>query len=237
MQRLLAEPLFYIFLVYGLSFLLLALLVFKGTGGSRSVPLIAAFNMLALFGLTHGITEMTDWVRFIGRTLGAPEAAPLTWLSQICLVLSFAMLLQFALNLFAAQSTSRMMPVVRLIPLVALIVFIAFVVMRGMTDILAIGLLGRYTFGFASAILAAAAMVQTARALSVLGDEGLVRSLYVAAAGFALYAVFGGVIVKPISGIPIQLFRSVCAVTIAIAAFSLIRLSRTVAGGEAVASA
>lgn len=237
MQRLLVEPLFYIFLIYGVSFLLLAFLVAKGTAGSSSVPLIGAFNMLALFGLTHGITEMTDWVRFIRKTLGAPAMPVLDWISQCFLVVSFIVLLQFAMNLFTAQSMSKVAPAIRMIPAIGLCVFIGVVALRGMTDILAIGLLGRYAFGFASAILAAGALVVAARTLSVLGDDGLVRSLYIAAAAFAFYAVFGGVIITPIAGIPIQLFRSACAVTAAISAFSLIRLSRTFAASEAVAVA
>lgn len=229
MQRLLAEPLFYIFFVYGVSFLLLAYLVARGTAGSGSVPLIAAFRMLALFGLTHGVTEMTDWVRFVRKTLGAPEMAALTWLSQVCLVLSFVLLLQFAVNLFTAQAISSIVPVVRLLPLAALLAYVAVVLVRGMTDPLAIGLLGRYVFGFASATLAAIALLTTASTLSVLGDRRLTNGMYVAAVAFACYAVFGGIIVKPVAGAPVQLYRSACAVVIALSCFSMIRLSSTVA--------
>jgi hypothetical protein len=231
MERLFGEPLFYIYLIYGVSFLLLAYLIGKGAAGSGSVPLIAAFNMLALFGLTHGITEITDWVRFVRKTLGAPEMIALTWLSQVCLVLSFVMLFQFALNLLAAQSTSALVPLVRLVPVASLTVFLVIVLTRGMSDILQIGLLGRYTFGFGSAALAAIALVSTANTLRALGDRGLVTGLLVAGAGFAFYAVVGGLIVVPILGAPVQLFRTACAVTIALSAFSLLRLSSTVAAG------
>ena len=227
MERLFAEPLFYIFLIYGIAFLLLAWLVAKGAAGS-SVPLIGAFNMLALFGLIHGITEMTDWIRFVRKTLGAPDLAVLGWVSQVCLVVSFVVLLQFAVNLFTAQSTSGAVWLIRLIPAAALVVFVLAVLAGGATDIFAIGLLGRHTFGFAAGTLAALALIITANTLSALGDDGLVNGLYVAAAAFALYAVFGGILVKPLFGAPIQLYRSACAVTIALASFSLIRLSSTV---------
>jgi hypothetical protein len=231
MQLLLGEPLFYIYFIYGVSFLVMAYLVAKGAAGSASVPLIGAFNMLALFGVMHGITELVDWIRFIRRTLGVPELAGLTWISQVCLILSFVTLLQFALGLFTAQSTSAAVPLIRLLPATALIAFVVIILVRGTSDVLAIGLLGRYTFGFASALLASAGLALTARTLTVLGDRGLTRSLYVAAFAFSCYAVFGGLITKPISGVPIQLFRSACAVTIAFSAFSLLRLSRSVAAG------
>lgn len=230
MQQLFREPLFYIFFAYGISFLLMSYFVAKGTAGSGSVPLIAPFNLLALFGLIHGITEMTDWVRFIRKTLGAPESAALVSLSQVCLIVSFVVLLQFAIDLFVAQSVNPGAKLLRGIPSAGIIVFAIVVIVRGMHDILAIGLLGRYTFGFASAALAAMALLITAQALSALGDRGLVVALYVAAGAFVAYAVFGGLMVKPIAGIPIQLFRSFCAVTIAASAFRMIRLSATVAG-------
>ena len=236
-MQVLGEPLFYIFFIYGLSFLALAFLVFKGTAGSRSVPLIAAFDLLAAFGVTHGITEMTDWVRFIRKTVGQPESTPLAWLSQVCLVLSFVVLLQFGINLLTAQWTSKFIPVLRLIPSLALIVFVGVIVEMRVTNILTIGLLGRYTFGFASAALAAIALVASAKALEPLGDSALVRGLYVAAIAFVAYAVFGGLIVKPIGGVPIQMFRAACAVTIALSCFLLIRLSSTVASGPRELSA
>jgi hypothetical protein len=102
---------------------------------------------------------------------------------------------------------------------------------KQMSDIRAIGLLGRHVFGPASALLASIAILRTAGILSLLGDRSLVRSLYLAATAFTCYAVFGGVIVTPIAGVPIQLFRSACAVAIAVSAFALLRLSTTVATG------
>ena len=230
-MHLLGEPLFYIYFIYGVSFLTLAFLVAKGTSGSRSVPLIAAFDLLALFGLAHGICELTDWVRFIRRTAGAPESHALTSLSQACLVLSFVVLLQFGTNLLTAQWTSRMVPLIRLLPPAAALVFLGIMYATGTTNLLVFGLLGRYTFGFASAALAAIALVATAKALEPLGDRAIVRGLYVAAGAFTLYAVFGGLIVVPIAGVPIQMYRAACAVTIAVSCFSLINLSSTVAAG------
>jgi hypothetical protein len=36
------------------------------------------------------------------------------------------------------------------------------------------------------------------------------------------YAVFGGLVVEPILGLPIQLFRAVCAFTIAVYSFAIL---------------
>ena len=220
MDKLTAAPLFYIFFIYGMSFLLMSYLVMKGALAATSSPLVAAFYLLALFGLTHGITEMTDWVRFILKTLGTGEVKPLTYLSQTFLIASFVLLMQFGTNLLTIQSSRK--TVLRSIPLVLFGAFCVAVIAIGMADILKIGLLARYSFGFTGSVLSAIALVMSAQTMKPLGNRKLVNGLNVAAGGFACYALFGGLIVKPIAGVPIQLFRSACAVTIALSSFAVI---------------
>jgi len=220
MEKLIGEPLFYIFFIYGLSFLLMAYLIIKGARAVSSVPLIIAFYMLALFGLTHGVTEIVDWIRFIVKTLGVAEIRTLTYVSQIFLVVSFVFLLQFGVNLLTYRLENR--GAYRAIPLILVGVYSAVILVLGITDILRIGLIGRYSFGFAGALLSSIALFVMGNTMKPLGNQKLDRGLTIAAAGFVCYAVFGGLIITPIAGIPIQLFRSACAVTIAFAAFSVI---------------
>lgn len=220
MQKLVGEPLFYIFFVYGLSFLLMAYLVIKGAMRVVAGPLVFSFYMLVLFGLTHGITEIVDWVRFILKTLGGGEAKGLTYLSQTSLVISFVFLFQFGLNLLTYQSGKRSF--IRAIPVVLFVAFLMIVLAMGITDILKIGLLGRYTFGFMGSVLSSVALFMAGKTMKFLGNRKLVRGLNIAAAGFACYAVFGGLIITPIAGIPIQLFRSACAITIAFSTFAVL---------------
>ena len=220
MEKLIGEPLFYIFFIYGLSFLLMAYLIIKGARPASSTPLIMTFYMLALFGITHGVTEIVDWIRFIVKTLGVTEIRTLTYVSQIFLVVSFVILLQFGVNLLTYRSQNR--SAYRAIPLVLVGVYGAIIVALGITDIIKIGLIGRYCFGFAGALLSAIALFVVGKTLKPLGNQKLDRGLTTAAAGFICYAVFGGLIITPIAGIPIQLFRSACAVTIAFASFAVI---------------
>ncbi len=220
MEKLIGEPLFYIFFIYGISFLLLAYLIIKGARAVSSVPLIIAFYMLAVFGFTHGVTEIVDWIRFIVKTLGVAEIRTLTYVSQIFLVVSFVFLLQFGINLLTYRSESK--NVYRAIPLILVGIYGAAIVALGITDILRIGLIGRYSFGFAGALLSAVGLFAVSDTMKPLGNQKLNTALTIAAAGFICYAVFGGLIITPIAGIPIQLFRSACAVTIALASFSVI---------------
>jgi hypothetical protein len=220
MEKLIGEPLFYIFFIYGFSFLLMAYLIIKGARAATSAPLIIAFYMLALFGITHGVTEIVDWIRFIVKTLGVAEIRTLTYISQIFLVVSFVFLLQFGVNLLTYRSENK--SAYRAIPLILLVVYGAVILALGITDIIKIGLIGRYSFGFVGALLSAVSLFVVGSAMKPLGNQKLDRGLTIAAAGFICYAVFGGLIIRPIAGIPIQLFRSACAVTIAFASFSVI---------------
>jgi hypothetical protein len=100
----------------------------------------------------------------------------------------------------------------------------------GITDILKIGLLGRYSFGFTGSVLSAVSLLVAGNTMKLLGNQKLVKGLNIAAAGFACYAVFGGLIIKPIAGVPIQLFRAACAVTIAFSAFAVLDVYKYVKG-------
>lgn len=53
-------------------------------------------------------------------------------------------------------------------------------------------------------------------------EPKVIKGLLVTAIGFAVYAVVGGLIIKPIGGLPIQLFRAACAFTIAISSFYIL---------------
>ncbi len=222
MEKLVVEPLFYIFFIYGVSFLLMSYMVMKGAMKATASPLVYSFSMLALFGLTHGITEMIDWIRFMLKTLGSQEIRMLTYLSQIFLIVSFVFLMQFGINLLTYQSEKKRL--IRAIPIVLLAVFMVIVPAMGITDILKIGLLGRYGFGFTGSVLSAISLFMAGNAMKPLGNRKLVKGLNITAAAFACYALFGGLIIKPIGGIPIQLFRSACAVTIAFSSFSVLEI-------------
>lgn len=222
MQKLLAEPLFYIFFIYGVSFLLVFYLVMKGAMRSTSVPLISSFVMLAFFGLTHGITELVDWVRFMVKTVTAREIVFLTYLSQAMLITSFVILFQFGINLLSYDSSRK--HILKKLPTILFALFIVIVFFMGISDILRIGLLSRYSFGFTGSLLSAIGLFKLVPLMRPLGDDKLSNGIVIAAVGFACYSVFGGLIISPIAGIPVQLFRAACALTIAFSSFSVIEV-------------
>lgn len=221
MQDLFTQPLFYIYFIYGMSFIALAFLIIRGMERATAVALVTTFFVLSLFGLIHGLVELLDWLRFILKTTGGGDIDALTYMSQGGMVISFFFLLQFGVNLLTYQKKNA---AIRWIPILLLILYIAGIYYFGVSDVLKAGLIGRYTFGFTGAALTAAALYQLSRTVRPLNNQKLERGLIMAAIGFTFYAVFGGLIVQPLIGLPIQLFRAACAFVIAISFSSVLEV-------------
>lgn len=220
MEKLFSEPLFYIFFVYGVSFMVMAKVIVGGITKAAALTFVSSFYMLTFFGLTHGVTELIDWSRFIIRTLGRGENKFLLYASQTFLVVSFVLLLQFGFNLLTYKSEKK--AVMRAIPLALFVVFLAVVFSQRIDDISQVGLISRYSFGFVGSTLAAGTLFRLSNSMKALGNKKLTRGLNVAAASFAVYAVVGGLIVHPLFGIPIQAFRAACAFVAAIASAAIL---------------
>ncbi|HUL00351.1 MAG TPA: hypothetical protein VLX29_05780 [Nitrospirota bacterium] len=222
MAALFGEPLFYIYLIYGVSFLVMAGFIIRGITRATALTLVSPFSMLAAFGLTHGITEMIDWVRYIRQALSQSENAGLLYASQILLVISFVLLLQFGINLLTYKNSQSKGP--RAIPSLLVLFFLAAIYIFGISDISQIGLIARYSFGFAGSSLSAIMLFRLSNTVKPLGNKKLNRGLIVSAVSLAAYAFFGGVIVTSLFGLPIQLFRTVCAFVIAVASASILEI-------------
>jgi hypothetical protein len=220
MNNLIHQPLFYIFFIYGISFLVMARVVFHGVRQATSISLVTSYYALALFGLTHGITEVVDWLRFIVKTVGTPEIRALTYVSQCLLVVSFVLLLQFGVNLLTYRS-EKGRPL-RMAPSILFVVYLAALAFMKVSDITQAGLIARYTFGFAGALLSGIALFTLAKTMQEVVDAAVIQGLVVTAVGFCAYAVFGGLVITPLLGMPIQLFRAGCAFTIAVASFYIL---------------
>ena len=220
MNMILSEPLFYIFFIYGASFLVMSYVVFHGIKKATAITLINTFYALGLFGFTHAITELIDWVRFIFKIEGSGEIEILKYISQIFLIISFVILLQFGVNLLTYRNEKK--GSFRLIPGILFVVYIVVLLIIKTNDISKAALIARYSFGFSGALLSGIALYNLANSIKAVGNSRLIKGLFVTAIGFVFYAVFGGLIIKPIAGLPIQLFRAACAFTIAISSFYIL---------------
>ena len=222
MNQVLTEPLFYIDLFYGISFLLMSFVVFAATRKASSIVFVTTFYMLGGFGLVHGISELIDWVSFILKTSGAGEFELMIILSQSCLITSFVLLLQFGTNLLTYKSEKK--GIYRLLPAFLFVVYIAYIFLSETSHIRIAGLIARRGFGFSGALLSGLAFFRLAKSMKVMGNPRLTNGFIVTGIGFVCYAVFGGLVVEPILGLPIQLFRAGCALTIAVYSFTVLEI-------------
>jgi len=222
MNRVLTEPLFYIDLIYGMSFLLMSFVVFEGTRKASSIIFVPTFYILSGFGLVHGITELIDWVSFILKTGGVGELKILIILSQSCLITSFVLLLQFGINLLTYKSEKK--GAYRSLPALLFVAYAAYIIVTETPHIRTAGLIARYGFGVSGALLSGLAFFSLAKSMKVIGHPRLTTGLIITGIGFVCYAVFGGLAVEPILGLPIQLFRAVCALTIAVSSFAILEI-------------
>jgi hypothetical protein len=222
MKQVLTEPLFYIYFIYGVSFLLMSFVVFHGIRKASSIAFVTTFYMLAGFGLVHGITELIDWLRFILEKSGTGEFRVLIILSQSCLITSFVLLLQFGVTLLTYRSEKK--NVYRLLPALFFIAYVAYILITGTSHIRTAGLIARRSFGFFGALLSGMAFFSLANSMKIIGHSRLTNGLVVTGIAFVCYAVFGGLIAEPIAGLPVQLFRAICAFTIAVYSFSILEI-------------
>jgi hypothetical protein len=133
--------------------------------------------------------------------------------------------LQFGVSLLTYRSEKA--GVLRFIPVLLFGVYIAVIGITNVNDVFKAGLIARYSFGFSGALLSSIALYRLANSMKAMGNSKLIKGIVVTAIGFAFYAVFGGLIIKPIVGIPIELFRSACAFTIAISSFYILDVFKT----------
>ena len=226
MLPLLYEPLFWVFPVSAFSFLLMAFLIFRGARKASPSPLIKSFLVLAWFGLSHGIAEMIDWVRFIQKAAGAPASNGLMVLAQVFGLVSFVLLWQFGLSIYDNHHYNRRF--VKAAPSLLAGAFLVAMWFLAIADVQQIGLWARYCLGFTGAALSAFSLYKLGETVRPLEDKKLDRGIQLAVASFTGYAIFGGLLVTPLGPVPIQFFRAGCALLMAFASFAIVDFYRFV---------
>ncbi|MDA8091960.1 MAG: hypothetical protein M0Z61_17280 [Nitrospiraceae bacterium] len=227
MAELIREPLFYIFFVYGLSFLSMAYFMFIATGIRKAsrIELVSTFRLLAAFGFFHGMTELAEWIRFIFRSADIAEVKALIYMSQGFLLISFVALLQFSINLLTFNAKSRQ--ILRYLPSAFLILYLAFLsITGGVESAMALGRIGVRMLGFTSSALSGIVLVRFSRGLRPSGNMKLANGFLLAGLGFVIFSAFAGQEHGIFLGLPVQFYRAMCAFVIAISSFYVVDVFR-----------
>lgn len=215
-----------IFFVYGLAFIILGVaLLFFYRGRKDAHRLIANSILIAAFGLLHGINEWLDMLILIRK--GGAETI-LHWLRFLLLPLSFLFLLLFAVKTIGEHRKKR--TGFKLIPLVTASVWLSLTAIS--RDHFLMGeIWARYFLAIPGTFLTAYALLLEEEGLREKVGSALTGYIALAAGAFIFYGMFAGMVVPkaeffPASlintsllyesgGIPVQILRTLCAVTIA----------------------
>ncbi len=218
-----------IFFFYGLAFLAMGAVIILLSKKNDFLGLNKDFWLLSLFGFSHGLNEWVDL--FILR--GYPfNVEALTAAGAVLLPISYVFLLMFGVNVLVRQ-----LPYLRRLKFLWLVCLSAWIaVYLSSHDFLFCGIFSRYFIGLPGSLIVSFAMsrvflksgqnkVSNAVSLSVLSIiitffiYGILTGLVVPQANFFPASVINYASFTAIFGLPVQFFRMLCAIALAISFF------------------
>lgn len=243
-----------IYFFYGLAFFCMGLIVLLESRRTSGLRLSSALFFLALFGIIHGLHEWFEMFQKLGASGAAniPNWLLLDELRLVHLFFSFVMLLMFGIHLiFVTQdSHTKTNRLAVLSTSVFVTVFVVSVLATrwlyqpAEADFLtAIDVLARYILGIPGALLAAWAIILEQRSFRAQDLNETGRDLLRVALALILYGLVGQIFTAPsflfpanvinsdlfvqVFGIPVQLFRAVMAMLVAIFVIRALRAFET----------
>lgn len=193
-------------LLYAASFLLMALGVALSMRRAARLRIVGAFAFLALFGLVHGLKELFDLGLYLRPDLS--EGNLLKAFSAALMLVSFVLLIEFALNILAIRRRRQW---TAWLPWMFTAVLLGGMVLEEAVDLSSLDHYGRWVLGAPSALLSASALFVLGNRFRPFGSRLMVVGARGASFTFALYAFFVAWVHPTLGGIPIQLYRTACA--------------------------
>ena len=234
-----------IYFVYGLAFFSMGLAVMLESRRTSELPIARSMGLLAGFGLLHGTHEWVDMAQILAGAQNPWVYSTGFELGRVALLaLSFLLLFSYGARLLMPSRYSSW----RVAKLVAAVCGLWLLAWLGLgwllspseKDWLVLGdILGRYIIAVPGSILTSWGLIRQQRPLQAKGMPAFGRDLVIAAVAFFLYGMLGQIFVRPgivfpstivnsalflsVFGIPVQLFRSIMAVTIALTLIHALR--------------
>lgn len=223
----------FVFFIYGLAFFILGFAILLYPKRSSKFELAGHVHLIAGFGILHGINEWIDMFILLNK----PAAiASLEIARLLILPASFLFLLFFGFRIIATHK--KMHQLFKWLPAVLLIIIWSILLIAGRPALfLKWDILSRYLFCLPGAFLTAYALTLNIPEFKKNELTIAIRNIKLAAIVFFCYSILAGLIVPPADffpasvlnypaftaaiGLPVQLFRALCAV---IAAYSMIRV-------------
>ena len=233
-----------VFLVYGLAFLLIGVVLLIWPKRGSRFELARLINWLTAFAFLHGILEWTDLWRVVRG-----DTAVLMAVRPFMLLASYILLYEFGRRLLLSSGTHSQHSGGRLLfsPWMHAVLLGggALAVLAGSRSLSDVAIWSRYLYGFPASLMVGIGFVRYCRRRiqpALDGDEfrAVWRGCVAAALAFIVYAVVGGLVVpqgdtglaawlnhesfRAVFGVPIQLVRAGCAVVAAVGVAYILRI-------------
>lgn len=220
-----------VFFLYGLAFFILGLAIFIYPKKGSAFKLANKLWLLASFGVIHGINEWVDMFILIKKPI---EITFFNQLSLIFLSSSFLFLFQFGVNLIA--ESKKKYSALKVLPTLLFITWIIVTILNSQRLLLG-NIWARYLLGIPGILLTAYALFLQIAEFKEINLFTVIKDLKLTIGAFLFYSILSGLFVPgavffPASifnyttflnvvGIPVQVFRSICA---AIITYAMVRI-------------
>ena len=240
MALILEQNLITIYFFYGLAFFAMGLALIVESGRSSEFPFAMAMAPLAAFGIIHGFHEWLEMFQLLNQAgvTTVPDWLLNDSIRLTMLVVSFMLLAIFGVRLVYVNhnpGSDGRLPAYAVAAALLIVWLISVIVARRVYDLEGSGLaaaadvLGRYVLAVPGALLAAWAILLEQRTFSARGMPAFGRALLGAAVALIIYGTIGqmlaktsvvfpsnvlnGELFRSLTGMPVQLLRTLCAVT------------------------
>jgi diguanylate cyclase (GGDEF)-like protein len=223
----------YIYFLYGLSFFTLGISVICFPKEGSEFRIAKTIVFIALFGIFHGLHE---WAEMFGLMQNLPGVAALKPFDFFLLPASFYFLVVFAMKSILRKDAPFW--AVHAVPAGLFLLWIILTAAAGRHFLMG-NVWARYLLGVPGTVLTGCALFRQLPEMKQVNTY-VYRNVAIAAGMFFIYGIFSGVIVPnsaffPASvindafvikttGVPIQIFRTVCAVVISYNIISILNL-------------
>ncbi len=222
-----------VWFIYGLAFFVLGLMILIYPKKGSNFDLARHIWLVGAFGIVHGVNEWLDMFMAIGGPL---PLVLVEFARMFTLPVSFFFLVQFGVATLSRDlSKPRLM---RVIPWLLAVAW-PMLLLTSKPDhrLFMADIWSRYLLCVPGTLLTAWGLFSYAPGFRAMRLYSVTRNLTIAAATFLVYGVFAGLVVKKadffpatilnyenfisLTGLPVQLFRTVCAI---VTAWSVVRM-------------
>lgn len=213
--------LFYVFVIYGSSFLLMFIILIRAVRKSPSEKYVEAFYMLAAFANSKSLSILAEGTRLFTEVKLDLYGLTLFNVSTMMNVISNVFLLHFGIEIITYRMSAR--NIYRVFPV---LLFMGYVIlyMFGIFDTVEADSIARFGFGYNGAILSSIACFSFYYSQRQIKDSKVLMGILATGIGLIFYSIFDGLAEEPIGDIPIQVFRMFSAIILAASSFYIARL-------------